>query len=70
MSKFKVLAAMIVIGVFGVAACSGGSSDNDDSTVTTVRQKNAALPTVTTIRPLGPTKTTIALRPTTTVKAP
>lgn len=44
MFKAKAITAIIVTGIFGLAACGGGSSDNDDSTVTTVRQKNAALP--------------------------
>ena len=43
MFKVKAITAVIVTGVFGLAACGGGSSDKDDSTVTTVRQKNAAL---------------------------
>ena len=43
MFKAKVISAVIVTGIFGLAACGGGSSDKDDSTVTTVRQKNAAL---------------------------
>lgn len=41
--KAKAITAVIVTGIFGLAACGGGSSDKDDSTVTTVRQKNAAL---------------------------
>lgn len=78
MFKAKAITAIIVTGIFGLAACGGGSSDNDDSTVTTVRQKNAALPlpsmpattmqmTVTTAMPnIGGAKP-----PTTTVvKAP
>ncbi len=43
MFKAKAISAVIVTGIFGLAACGGGSSDKDDSTVTTVRQKNAAL---------------------------
>ena len=43
MFKAKAITAVVVIGIFGLAACGGGSSDKDDSTVTTVRQKNAAL---------------------------
>jgi len=43
MFKVKAISAVIVTGIFGLAACGGGSSDKDDSTVTTVRQKNAAL---------------------------
>ena len=43
MMKFKVITALTVTAIFGLAACGGGSSDKNDSTVTTVRQKNAAL---------------------------
>ena len=43
MFKAKAITAVIVTGIFGLAACGGGSGDKDDSTVTTVRQKNAAL---------------------------
>ena len=43
MVKAKAITAVIVTGIFGLAACGGGSGDKDDSTVTTVRQKNAAL---------------------------
>ena len=43
MFKVKAITAVIVTGIFGLAACGGGSGDQDDSTVTTVRQKNAAL---------------------------
>jgi len=43
MFKAKAITAIVVSGIFGLAACGGGSSDKDDSTVTTVRQKNAAL---------------------------
>ena len=43
MFKAKAISAIIVTGIFGLAACGGGSSDKNDSTVTTVRQKNAAL---------------------------
>jgi len=43
MSKVRIITSVVVIGIFGVAACGGGSSDKDNSTVTTVRQKNAAL---------------------------
>ena len=42
MSKVKAITAVIVMGIFGLAACGGGSSDKDDSTVTTIRQKNSA----------------------------
>jgi hypothetical protein len=41
--RVKAITAVIVTGIFGLAACGGGSNDKDDSTVTTVRQKNAAL---------------------------
>jgi hypothetical protein len=43
MFKVKAITAVIVTGIFGLAACGGGSGDKDDSPVTTVRQKNAAL---------------------------
>jgi len=43
MFKVKAITAVIITGIFGLAACGGGSSDKNDSTVTTVRQKNAAL---------------------------
>jgi len=43
MFKARAITAVIITGIFGLAACGGGSSDKDDSTVTTVRQKNAAL---------------------------
>jgi ABC-type glycerol-3-phosphate transport system substrate-binding protein len=43
MFKVKSITAVVVAVIFGLAACGGGSSDKDDSTVTTVRQKNAAL---------------------------
>jgi hypothetical protein len=80
MFKAKAITAIVVSGIFGLAACGGGSSDKDDSTVTTVRQKNAALSfttlpattmpkTVTTPMPnIGGAKppTTVAKAPTTT----
>jgi hypothetical protein len=47
MFKAKAISAIVVTGIFGLAACGGGSGDKDDSTVTTVRQKNAALPPTT-----------------------
>jgi len=58
-----------VTGIFGLSACGGGSGDKDDSPVTTVRQKNAALSfttlpattapkTVTTPLPVGSRATT------------
>jgi len=50
MFKAKAITAVIVTGIFGLAACGGGSSDKNDSTVTTVRQKNAAL-SFTTLLP-------------------
>jgi len=43
MFKVKAITAVIVTGFFGLSACGGGSGDKDDSPVTTVRQKNAAL---------------------------
>jgi len=52
MFKAKAISAIIVTGIFGLAACGGGSSDKNDSTVTTVRQKNAAL-TFTTLPNVG-----------------
>ena len=83
MFKVKAITAFVVTGIFGLAACGGGSGDKDDSPVTTVRQKNAALSpttlpqttapkTVTTLKPVlgGSTvssSTTIAPRATTTV---
>jgi hypothetical protein len=82
MVKAKAISAVIVTGIFGLAACGGGSSDKDDSTVTTVRQKNAALSfttlpattmpkTVTTPLPnIGgatPPTTTVAKAPTTSI---
>jgi hypothetical protein len=77
MFKAKAISAVIVTGIFGLAACGGGSSDKDDSTVTTVRQKNAALSfttlpattmpkTVTTPMPVLPTGGNTGPRPTTT----
>ena len=74
MFKAKAISAIIVTGIFGLAACGGGSSDKNDSTVTTVRQKNAALSFTTlpattvpkvTIAPSGPT--TIARATTTSI---
>jgi hypothetical protein len=43
MFKAKAITAIVVSGIFGLAACGGGSGDKDDSPVTTIRQKNAAL---------------------------
>ena len=79
MFKVKAITAVIVTGIFGLAACGGGSGDKDDSPVTTVRQKNAALSfttlpattapkTVTTPMPVlggntGPSPTTTAPKP-------
>jgi len=76
MFKAKAITAVIVTGIFGLAACGGGSGDKDDSTVTTVRQKNAALSfttlpattvpkTATTPVPLNPRGSGVS-RPTTT----
>jgi hypothetical protein len=75
MFKNKVIAAIAVTSVFGLAACSGSSSDPKEGTVTTLLQKNAALPpttvrrTVTTPMPQLPTRTptTVAVKVTTTV---
>ena len=70
MFKAKAISAVIVSGIFGLAACGGGSSDKDDSTVTTVRQKNAAL-SFTTLPATTAPKVTIAVSgPTTVAKAP
>jgi hypothetical protein len=75
MFKAKAISAIIVTGIFGLAACGGGSSDKNDSTVTTARQKNAALSfttlpattvpkTVTTPMPnIGGTGTTLPCLP-------
>ncbi len=70
MFKAKAISAIIVTGIFGLAACGGGSSDKDDSTVTTVRQKNAAL-SFTTLPATTVPKVTIAGSgsPTTVVRA-
>lgn len=83
MFKAKAITAIIVTGIFGLAACGGGSSDKDDSTVTTVRQKNAALSfttlpattvpkTVTTPMPniggVNPQPTTTVVRATNTTQ--
>jgi hypothetical protein len=73
MFKAKAITAVVVIGIFGLAACGGGSSDKDDSPVTTVRQKNAAL-SFTTLPPTTAPKTVTTpmpniggLQPTTTI---
>jgi len=75
MFKAKAISAVIVTGIFGLAACGGGSSDKNDSTVTTVRQKNAAL-SFTTLLPATTVPKTVTtplpqigggIRPTTTV---
>ena len=42
MFKVKAITAVVVAGIIGLAACGGESSDKDDSTVTTVRQRNAS----------------------------
>jgi hypothetical protein len=42
MFKVKVITAVIVAGIFGLAACGGGSIDKDDPTVTTVPIKNGS----------------------------
>ena len=41
MFKVKAITAVVVAGIIGLAACGGESSDKDDSTATTVRQRNA-----------------------------
>jgi len=56
MFKVKAITAVIVTGIFGLSACGGGSGDKDDSPVTTVRQKNAAL-SFTTLPPTTAPKT-------------
>ena len=74
MFKHKALAAVAVTSIFGLAACSGSSSDPKEGTVTTLLQKNAALPpttaprTVTTPMPQLPGRvtTTVAIKVTTT----
>ena len=40
MFKVKAITAVIMTGIFGLAACGGGSSDKNDSPTTTVRQRN------------------------------
>jgi len=74
MVKAKAITAVIVTGIFGLAACGGGSSDKNDSTVTTVRQKNAALSFTTLPATTAPKTVTTPLpaigggiRPTTTL---
>ena len=74
MFKAKAISAIIVTGIFGLAACGGGSSDKNDSTVTTVRQKNAALSFTTLPATTAPKTVTTPLpaigggiRPTTTL---
>jgi len=74
MFKAKAISAIIVTSIFGLAACGGGSSDKNDSTVTTVRQKNAALSFTTLPATTVPKTVTTPLpqigggiRPTTTV---
>ena len=42
MFKVKSITAVVVAGIIGLAACGGESSDKDDSTVTTVRQRNGS----------------------------
>ena len=80
MFKNKIIAAIAVTSVFGLAACSGSSSDQKNETETTLRQKNSALRfttlpattiprTVTTPMPAigGARPTTTVARPTTPV---
>lgn len=50
MFKNKIIAAIAVTSVFGLAACGGSSSDPKEGTVTTLLQKNAALPPTTMAR--------------------
>lgn len=47
MLKNKIIAAIAVSSVFGLAACGGSSTDEKEGTVTTLLQKNAALPPTT-----------------------
>ncbi len=54
MKKSTVLTSMVLALIFVGSSCSGSSSDNDKSTVTTVRQKNSALSTVKVPMPSGP----------------
>ncbi len=42
MFKVKSITAVVVAGIIGLGACGGESSDKDDSTVTTVRQRNGS----------------------------
>jgi len=74
MFKVKAITAVIVTGIFGLSACGGGSGDKDDSPVTTVRQKNAALSFTTLPATTAPKTVTTPLpaigggiRPTTTL---
>ncbi len=69
MFKAKAISAIIVTCIFGLAACGGGSSDKNDSTVTTVRQKNAALSFTTLPATTAPKVTIAASGPTTVVRA-
>ena len=62
MFKVKAITAVIVTGIFGLSACGGGSGDKDDSPVTTVRQKNAAL-SFTTLPATTAPKTTADQKP-------
>jgi hypothetical protein len=49
MFKAKALTALTVTAIFGLAACGADVSDQNDSTVTTVVQKNAALTTMPSV---------------------
>jgi hypothetical protein len=67
MFKVKAITAVIVTGIFGLAACGGGSGDKDDSPVTTVRQKNAALlPNLKMPQTTAPKTAASVMAPTTT----
>jgi len=59
MKKVTVLTSLVIASIFVVSSCSGSSSDNDKSTVTTVRQKNAALSTATLPLPSSPPTTKV-----------
>ena len=77
MFKHKIIAVLAVTSIFGLAACSGSSSDQKNETETTLRQKNSALrfttlPATTAPRTVTTPMPTIgsAARPTTTVARP
>ena len=49
MFKAKALTALTVTAIFGLAACGADVSDQNDPTVTTVRQKNAVVTTMPSV---------------------